>query len=68
MEIFHGISEIVKYPEIRVTKYNKDFYFGFYCTLYKAQAERWATRFGDGFINVFASALSLFGLFAYNSL
>lgn len=53
MEIFHGSSEIVKKPEIRVSKYNKDFYFGFYCTLYRAQAERWATRFGDGFVNVF---------------
>ena len=53
MEIFHGSSEIVKKPEIRVSNYNKDFYFGFYCTLYRAQAERWATRFGDGFVNVF---------------
>jgi len=33
MEIFHGSSVIFKTPEIRIGKYNKDFYFGFYCTL-----------------------------------
>ncbi len=53
MEIYHGSTEIVKYPEIRVTKYNKDFYYGFYCTLIKKQAERWATRFGNGYVNVY---------------
>ena len=53
MEIFHGSTEIVKNPEIRVTKYNKDFYFGFYCTIYKEQAERWATRFGNGYVNIY---------------
>ena len=29
--LYHGSKEIVEFPEIRVTKYNKDFYFGFYC-------------------------------------
>ena len=53
MEIFHGSTEIVKNPEIRVAKYNKDFYFGFYCTIYKEQAERWATRFGNGIVNIY---------------
>ena len=53
MEIYHGSTEIVKNPEIRIAKYNKDFYFGFYCTLFEKQAKRWATRFGDGYINVF---------------
>ena len=47
-----GSKEIVESPEIRVTKYNKDFYFGFYCTTLAEQAERWATRFdGKGFLN-----------------
>ncbi len=26
--IYHGSTQIVEYPEIRVAKYNKDFYFG----------------------------------------
>ena len=48
--LYHGNKKIVEYPEIRVTKYNKDFYFGFYCTTLDAQAKRWATRF-DGKIS-----------------
>lgn len=33
--LFHGSKEVVKIPEIRPAKYNKDFYYGFYCTLLK---------------------------------
>ena len=53
MKIYHGSTDIVKNTEIRITKYNKDFYYGFYCTLYEEQARRWATRFGDGYINIY---------------
>lgn len=53
MEIYHGSTVIVKQPEIRIEKYNKDFYFGFYCTLMEQQAIRWATRFGEGIVNVY---------------
>ena len=50
--IYHGSTQIVEYAEIRVAKYNKDFYFGFYCTMMPEQARRWATRFtGKGIIN-----------------
>ena len=41
--LFHGSKEVVKIPEIRPAKYNKDFYYGFYCTLLENQAARWAT-------------------------
>lgn len=52
--LYHGGKEIVEYPEIRFDKYTKDFYFGFYCTVYKKQAERWANRFtGKGVVSVF---------------
>ncbi len=52
MILFHGSREIVEYPEVRKSMFNKDFYFGFYCTSYKEQAERWATRYGKrGYIN-----------------
>ncbi|MCM1525053.1 MAG: DUF3990 domain-containing protein [Ruminococcus sp.] len=52
MILYHGSKEIVEFPEIRTAKFNKDFYFGFYCTLLKEQAQRWATRFsGNGFIS-----------------
>ena len=50
--IYHGSTQIVEYPEIQVAKYNKDFYFGFYCTMMPEQARRWATIFtGKGIIN-----------------
>lgn len=50
--LYHGSQEIVEFPEIRLQKYNKDFYFGFYCTNIENQAIRWATRFdGKGFLS-----------------
>ena len=50
--LYHGSSQIVTEPEIRIAKFNKDFYFGFYCTLLPEQAIRWATRFdGMGYLN-----------------
>ncbi len=52
LPLYHGSKEIVRVPEIRIPKYNKDFYIGFYCTLYADQAVRWATRFnGTGYLN-----------------
>ena len=52
MILYHGSADIVEYPEVRKAKYNKDFYYGFYCTQYLNQAERWATRYGKkGYIN-----------------
>ena len=52
--IYHGSSQVVEIPEIRTAKFNKDFYYGFYCTIMKEQAVRWATRFGeDGYISIF---------------
>jgi hypothetical protein len=52
MILFHGSNEIVRQPEIRIPRYNKDFYFGFYCTIYSEQAKRWATRYsGRGYLN-----------------
>ncbi|MCD7867112.1 MAG: DUF3990 domain-containing protein [Clostridiales bacterium] len=54
MILYHGSTQVVKFPEIRKGLYNKDFYFGFYCTEYKKQAERWATRFGiKGYVNIY---------------
>ena len=52
MILYHGSNDIVEYPEIRKARFNKDFYYGFYCTKYPKQAERWATRYGKkGYIN-----------------
>ncbi|MBQ2479641.1 MAG: DUF3990 domain-containing protein, partial [Treponema sp.] len=52
MILYHGSKEIVEFPEIRIVRYSKDFYFGFYCTLMREQAKRWAVRFsGKGIMN-----------------
>ena len=52
MILYHGSREIVKSPEIRILRYSKDFYFGFYCTIMSGQAKRWAVRFsGKGIVN-----------------
>lgn len=53
MEIYHGSREIVKNPEIRKRKYNKDFYFGFYCTIIEKQTIRWAKRYREGYVNIY---------------
>ena len=50
--LYHGSQKIVEFPEIRIPRYHKDFYYGFYCTIYPAQAIRWATRYnGVGYLN-----------------
>lgn len=55
MTLYHGSKAIVEFPEIKITKYNKDFYFGFYCTEFYEQAKRWAVRFtGKGIVNEYA--------------
>lgn len=52
--IYHGSQQIVEQPEIRPTKYSKDFACGFYCTLLKEQAIRWAKRYPvTGYVNEF---------------
>lgn len=52
--IYHGSDEIVEFPEIRTHRYNKDFYYGFYCIEMKEQAIRWVTRHGEtGILNVY---------------
>lgn len=54
MELNHASKEIVQYPEIRKTKYTKDFSWGFYCTNNMEQAVRWANRgIGEPVINYY---------------
>ncbi|MCQ2975377.1 MAG: DUF3990 domain-containing protein [Bacteroidales bacterium] len=42
--VYHGSGEIVQFPEVRKSKYAKDFSWGFYCTNDYQQAYRWANR------------------------
>ena len=47
MILYHACKEIVEFPEIRKSKFTKDFSWGFYCTNNYDQAVRWANR-GEG--------------------
>lgn len=47
MVLYHASNEIVEFPEVRKTKYTKDFSWGFYCTKNIEQAVRWANRRGE---------------------
>ena len=49
----HGSTMEVRAPEIRKSKFNKDFGEGFYCTSIETQAFRWATRYGNGIISYY---------------
>lgn len=51
--VYHGGYSIVESPEIRVSRYTKDFSWGFYCTEIKEQAERWAGRLMTPVVNVY---------------
>ena len=53
--LYHGSNQLVDEPEIRIARYNKDFYYGFYCTLIKEQAIKWATRYqSTGYLNEYS--------------
>ena len=51
MTVYHGSGDVVAAPEIRVGRYTKDFGPGFYCTVIREQAERWAQYRGSAIIN-----------------
>lgn len=44
MILYHASGEVVEFPEIRKSKYTKDFSWGFYCTNNFEQAKKWANR------------------------
>lgn len=42
LTVYHGGYQPIPHPEIRVGRNTKDFGPGFYCTVIKEQAQRWA--------------------------
>lgn len=44
MILYHASGEVVEFPEVRKSKYTKDFSWGFYCTNNFEQAKKWANR------------------------
>ena len=53
MTVYHGGYQAVERPEIRIGKYTKDFGKGFYCTVIKEQAQRWARRYTSKIVSVY---------------
>ena len=57
MELYHGSYTKIENPQILEGKYTKDFGIGFYCTVLKEQAERWAGKFDSPWVNVYDYSL-----------
>ena len=54
IDVCHGGRMIVEKPVLIRTGFNKDFGFGFYCTILREQAVRWAVRYtGIGHLSHF---------------
>lgn len=53
MTVYHGWSQAVERPDIRVSKNTKDFGAGFYCTVIKEQAQRWARRYNTKIVSIY---------------
>lgn len=53
MTVYHGSFTRVETPEIRKRRNTKDFGPGFYCTVIREQAERWARRYEVGVVNTY---------------
>ncbi len=52
--VCHGSRVVVETPRILKARYTKDFGPGFYCTVLREQAVRWAVRFtGRGWLSHF---------------
>jgi hypothetical protein len=53
MTVYHGSYTTIMQPGIRKGKNTKDFGTGFYCTLIREQAERWAKRYDTPVVNIY---------------
>lgn len=63
MRLFHGSNTVVESPMIIKDGYRKDFGFGFYCTSFEHQAQKWAlSKTGEHIVNVFNYSQKIEGL------
>lgn len=53
MLVYHGSYTEVQNPEIIKGRNTKDFGYGFYCTIIKEQAQRWARRYATPIVNAY---------------
>lgn len=57
MTVYHGSYTAVTSPKIIKGRNTKDFGAGFYCTVIREQAERWARRYDSGVVNAYTVRL-----------
>ena len=57
MLVYHGSYTEVREPKIIVGRNTKDFGTGFYCTVIKEQAQRWARRYDTPTVNFYSSLI-----------
>ena len=53
MTVYHGGYVPEEHPEIRKGRNTKDFGTGFYCTIIKEQAQRWAKRYNTKIVSIY---------------
>ena len=53
MTVYHGGYTPVETPEIRVGRNTKDLGIGFYCTIIKELAQRWARRYDAKIVSIY---------------
>lgn len=53
MTVYHGGYVEIPHPRIMKGRYTKDFGSGFYCTMIKEQAERWAKRYDVPVVSIY---------------
>lgn len=53
MTVYHGSYAIIEHPKVICGKNTKDFGPGFYCTVIREQAERWAKRYDTPIVNTY---------------
>lgn len=58
LTVYHGSYIQVQKPEIRSGRYTKDFGPGFYCTIIKEQAQRWARRYDEKIVSIYEVRLN----------
>ena len=54
MLVYHGGYDVIDSPKIIKTRNTKDFGSGFYCTVIKEQAQRWARRYETPTVSVYS--------------
>lgn len=57
MTVYHGSYAVVEHPQIIIGRNTKDFGVGFYCTIIREQAERWAKRYTTPVVNTYTARM-----------